>query len=239
MDDKILRRVRQMFDIASRETTPEGEREAAMDKAMSLMAAYGLTKAHLVSEGREADEIGRTDIAITDPYSYAKVMLVHHLSEALRCKAIITKQNGKRYQRIAIVGADSDRERVEMLYTNLLVQSFNGLRHIYDCNASRTRVARSNYLRGFAFRAAERVAAIERAAVADDVAASGSGAEVVLFDRNNLVVKAYKEMFPEARATKKSYQHDDQAWNAGKSDADRADLGQSRVNGGRRELTVG
>lgn len=239
MDEKILRRVRALSDIASRESTPEGEREAAMQKAMELMALYGITQAHLVSEGKATDEIGRTDIAITDPYSYPKVLLVHNLAEALRCKAIITKQSGKRYQRVAVIGAESDRERVEFLYTSLLVQALRGLARVNGYSAADTKVRRSNYLRGFGFRAGERLKEIERATIQEDAATSGTGAELVLLDRSTLVERAYRDMFPDAHKTKSSYRRNNAAWSQGTNDANRADLGQSRVGGGRRELTAG
>jgi hypothetical protein len=237
-DEKALRRIRAMLDMAERASTPEGERQQALETAMRLMSLYGIEQAHLVGAGEVRDEIGSSVINLTDPHSHGKFLLVHYLAKALRCKAIATKYGGSRYQEVTVVGAESDRARVEMLYTSLLVQAYQRLSFISGPSAGRTRVLRASFLRGFAFRIGERLTEIEVRTITEDTTSTGSGAEIVLVDRVAQVDRMFAEMFPSERKIKSRRSHNDAAWNAGKTQANRADLGQVRVGHGSRELTA-
>lgn len=239
-NSKAMRRIRAALELSWDESTTDGEREQARETAMRLMSLYGISHAHLVAEGKATDEIGTTKIELTDPYSYNKGQILAYVAKALRCKSVYTKQRGKRYEEMTIVGAESDRERVEMLYTSVLVQAYHGLGYISGNSASATKVMRSTYLSAYGHRIGERLKEIERSTIAEDAASSGGGAEMVLVDRATLIDTHFDELFGGAlKKVDQGRRYSNSAWNTGVTNANRADLGQSRVHGGRRELTSG
>lgn len=238
-NDRALRRIRAALELSLDEGATKEEREHARETAMRLMSLYGIEHAHLVADGKATDEIGVTKIELTDPYSFAKGRMLGFIADALRCKPLFTRSRGQRYEEMTIVGAASDRERVEMLYTSVLVQAYQGLGRVSGPSAARTKVLRSSYLVAFGHRVGERLTEIERATIAEDVVSSGTGAEVVLVDRKAQVEVAFDALFGGTTKTVgKSRRYSESAWRAGVDGANRADLGQSRVGGGRRELTA-
>src|SRR4051812_24011609 len=95
-NDKILNRVRGLLDKAAstRDEFP-AEAKALEDKAMELMAAYGIEQAILEATGQKvADGIGKLTINLTDPYSFEKSILVHRIAESamFNCRTVIEKR---------------------------------------------------------------------------------------------------------------------------------------------------
>lgn len=233
--ESILRRVRALLDIAEHERTGEHERDAAMAKATDLMAAYGIQRTMLAASSLTVDDpIDQTVIAMTDPYSYEKATLLVRITNALRCETLIYKQ-GRRATRVAIVGAASDRERVNMLYTSLLIQALRGmLREVSPYrDAGETKARRAAYLVGFACQVGERLRVAETRAARDydeQRPAGTPGTELVLADRTALVKQAFTELFPSTtRLPSRSY--NSQAYGRGEEGGRSADIGTTRVNG--------
>jgi hypothetical protein len=240
-NDKILNRVRGLLDKAN-STEFEDEAQALRDKAMELMAAYGIEQAMLEATGRKtADTIDTIMIRFKNPFSYEKNQLLTEISRALGCKPIMTL-SGKSVLYTRVVGHRSDLEQVEFLYTLLLVQAENGAAKVkadsysryYTAGevASRTRKLRASYLYGFADKVGERLTAIRAHAAAQNQAQhsgdSTPGTALVLASRMELVERAFENLFPDSRTRKGRTGYNATGYAAGQVGGRNADLGQGR-----------
>ena len=208
------------------------ERENAAGRAAELMAKYAVTSAMMdAASGRQDDPVEWCTIEIDTVYPPQKRLLINELAQRLSCKAIQIQTGDMK-----VFGHRSDVERLEWLYTSLLVQALGMAAHVRDPrivrpHSSQTRAYRSRWLNGFAVRIGERMDVGRTEAVAE----AGSGAELVLVDRKRAAEAALYAAHPRARSRNVTISGGD-AYAAGKRAGDRADLGQARVAGGRRAL---
>lgn len=125
-DDTMLERIRRLLVKAERAST-EHERDAYNGKAAELLAKYGIDEALIAAEDPNSHLPGDRRIDIDDPYARQKIWLIGAVAAALRCRAVHQKardpQRPKRLMhRIHLFGMPADLERVEVLYTSLMVQ---------------------------------------------------------------------------------------------------------------------
>lgn len=249
--DKILNRVRGLLDKAAstRDEFP-AEAKALRDKAMELMAAYGIEQAMLEATGQKAaDTVTEVTITFCNPFSYEKHNLLLNISYALGCKTLCYK-SGKSVTRTIVVGHSSDLERVEFLYTLLLVQAENGVAKLKADSyngyytprevAAQTRGLRAAYLAGFGEEIGDRLTAIAKHAAAQNEAQhagdSAPGATLVLMSRKELVDQKFRELFPKtSEGTGRAY--NGTGWAAGQAGGRNADLGQDRFGTRGKALT--
>lgn len=253
--DKILNRVRGLLDkAAATEAEFPDEARAFRDKAMELMAAYGIEQAMLEATGHKAaDTIGKLVIDIKNPFSFEKSLLAHRIAESamFNCRTIINKY-GRSVLSIEILGHSSDLERVEFLYTLLLVQADTGAAKIKAdsfCGyytpretATQTRALRASYLAGFASEIGVRLAELAlharrqndqtRAAAGD----TGPSAALVVRSRMELVDQAADREFGKTSKTKPRF-YDADGMASGRAGGRRADLGQDRFGTRGKALT--
>ena len=123
-----LGRIRKLLARAERAGTP-AEAQACTDKAVELMARHGIDMALLAAAQPGVDEIGATRVEVADPYSAGKARLLGWTASALRCRAVLHEVRGPRrlgrgrIGAVTVFGFASDRERVEVLFTSLLLQA--------------------------------------------------------------------------------------------------------------------
>src|SRR5690348_7407142 len=123
MESTTLGRIRKLLAKAERAGTPE-EAGTYTDKAVELMARHGIDAALLAEARPGRDEIGSLRVAIEDPYSGGKARLLAWTASALRCRSVMhAAWGGGRVEAVTVIGFASDRERVELLYTSLLLQA--------------------------------------------------------------------------------------------------------------------
>lgn len=98
------------------------------------------------------------------------------------------------------------------------------------------KVYQLNFAHGFVLKVADRLRDIEMARKQDQPD-GGSGMELMLRDKNKEVGEMYDEMFKNLRFAKpKNHKFDNSAFSRGSAAGSRADLGQSKVGGGPKEL---
>lgn len=246
--DKILNRIRGLLDKAA-STEYEGEAQALRDKAMELMAAYGIEQAVLEATGRKAaDTVDKLTILFKNPFSYEKHNLLLNIANALSCKTLCFK-SGKSVDQTVVVGHTGDLERVEFLYTLLLVQAENGAAKVkagyggfYTPRevAAQTRSLRAAYLAGFGEEIGDRLTALtQNAATQNDAEHAGDGtpgAALVLTSRKEMVDRQFQEWFPHTKmGGGRTYNGD--GWAAGRAGGRNADLGQDRFGTRGKALT--
>jgi Protein of unknown function (DUF2786) len=202
MDETTLGRVRKLLAKAERAATPE-EAHAYTQKAVDLMARHGIDEALLAAADPGRDEIGAGRVDIADPYSAGKARLLGWTAAPLRCRAVLHEVGGGRVTAVTVFGFRSDRERVELLFTSLLLQAARELRRCRPERRGESVAAyRRSWLHGFAVEVHRRLAEAERrAADAAGGGAEGSGGDaertaLVLADRREQVDRAYAEAFP-------------------------------------------
>lgn len=229
-----LDRIRKLLAKAERAGTPD-EAEIYTDKAVELMARHGVDEAVLAATGPpRTDPIGHVRIDIDDPYSGAKARLLGWIASALRCRWVMHDPRAGTVAAVTVFGYTSDRERVELLYTSLLLQASAQLGSVRPPDPRESVAAyRRSWVYGFAARVHQRLLQAEQAAVSEVASTSAAGApsvELVLVDRGKEVDRAYEEEFGDLRRARRP-QVSGSGYRRGAAAADRADLGGPRLDG--------
>jgi len=239
-DAPTLDKVRKLLAMAEGAAT-EGERDAFTAKASEMMARYGIERAHLGALHPETDKPADKIIDAPEPFATVTMNMLAWLANAMRCKAVLL--SGKGVKQVHLFGYASDLERVDVLFTSLLLQSATALRaarppagtpHIRSWNRS--------FLMGFAVTVTGRVrAAEERAAEAAQATetaagtaggAGGPGTAVVLADRSLAVQARVGREYPKLSKGKVTWTGG--GYRSGSDAGQRANIGGTGVGGGNR-----
>ena len=242
-DDK-LERIRKLLAKAEKAGTPE-EAETYNDKAAELMARHSIDSAALAArDPADRDAIGSRHITMTDPYSTEKASLAGGIAVTMNCRIVSHPGRGRgKIASVTLIGFESDIKRVELSYTSLLLQATRSVaaQRPPSWSGESTAAFRRSWLIGFTAEVHRRLTdAGQRAAADHDVArtAGEPSAELVLADRKSLVDRAVSERFPTLRRPRPR-QLTGSGYRSGVDAGRRADLGQTRVGGSRRELGPG
>jgi hypothetical protein len=178
-----LATVRKLLAKAERAATP-AESESYTAKAVELMARHGIDSALLAATDPGRDEIGRLRVAMQDPYSAGKARLLGWTAAALGCRWVLHGASGGKVAAVTVFGFASDRERVEVLYTSLLLQATAQLLRVRPPWPGESVAAyRRSWLEGFAAQVHRRLVAAEERAAGDAAtratAAADNGVAVV------------------------------------------------------------
>lgn len=237
--DSTLARVRALLAKAeSSEFTAEAEAFTA--KAAELMAKYGIEQAMVGDRDPGTDKPGDRVITVTNPWGGEKASLVYRLAKAMRCEGIYLRRGEDGAHRVHIFGYGSDLERVELLYTSLLLQMTSALARVEVPAAARSpRAYRRSWLLGYVSEVTGRVAEAERRAAAEAAppeTAAKRSTELVLADRKQAVEASFKARYPRIKWRSVSSSGGGRA--AGAAAARRANIGQTGL-GGRRAIGGG
>ena len=246
MDDadqeRALRRIRGLLDKAG-STSFGPEADALYDKAAELMARHRIDAALLEAGRAPAERSPVVERAVdlgSGQYVRARLQLIHHVALNHGCRVLThTTRNG----RVAtVIGVDDDCDRVELLYTSLLLQATRlGGSAWAARRSSGSQVAwKREFMLGFAARVGERLAELSALAATTPDHSGGAGqgsVAVVLAGRSDRVDDWMARAYPKVRSLAPAAGftgHGGVA--AGRSSADRADLGSPAVEAGRRAL---
>ncbi|NWF28227.1 DUF2786 domain-containing protein [Streptomyces sp. PKU-EA00015] len=217
--------------------TPE-EAEAFFAKAAELMAKYGIERAMLADADPDLDRPGDRVIVVEGTYSNDRIYLLGYIADALNCHGI-TKDKNRGRTEVHLFGYESDLDRVELLFTSLCLQAFNGMRQGRPAYGEKVVTYRKSWLAGFILTVYKRLQEIEaRARQEAPAAASGRSAELVVADRKTVVLARFNAAYPNARNAGRTTRRRGTGYAAGQEAAKRADLGQTRVGQRRRALTA-
>ena len=214
-NDPQLNRVRGLLDTAE-SLAKQGNAEAAetyRNKAIELMTRYGID--HAMAEAAKSDgapeKPEQIRIDIPHPYSLDKGVLLHHVARGLGAKSI--RITGKaRY--CYVIGFKADLERVELLYTSLLLQAFGEMAKVCSedviagynwMTSGERRGARTTFnkawLAGFARTVGDRLWEATQRARQDYETEHSTSTELVLVSRAHRVTALYEELHPKARSS--------------------------------------
>ena len=189
MTDPLLARVRKLLAKAEDPACTPAEAEAFTAKATQLIAKYGVDQALLSVAEPGSDPVGDRIVTIVAPYARDKAGLLAAVAMALRCRVVHLERGGT--ARSHLFGHAADLERVELLFTSLLVQAAHGLAAAVVPWGEHHAAFRRSWLVGYTEAIRARLLESERSA-----AAAEPGAELVLVDRTELVEQRRDEVYP-------------------------------------------
>lgn len=195
MSDSMLEKVRALLAMAERTDNPN-ERDAFNDKANELIAKYGIEQLNLTREEPLREGIICKIIHLEKPYAIDKASLLRYVALALRCDTIRKRDSvGRLSDDYRLIGFETDVERVELVFSSLLVQMAYG--HTTDSMTKRPvyedpRTYAKSWFLGFIQGAYNKLRAAERAASAD----GAPGTDVALVDRKDQIARWIKDEFP-------------------------------------------
>lgn len=241
-----LAKVRALLDNAE-SLEAKGNPEAAetyRNKAISLMAVHGIDEAMVAAaEKRRETPVQRT-FTVSSRYRMDNQILLQRVAEGLGCKAV--RITGTPC--VHVVGFEADLDRVELLWTSLLLQGLNHVaktpgdeiaRNWRWLPASGKRTARvsftKSFLAGFSVVVGQRLQEATDRARADYEASHGTSTDLVLADRTSRVGAAFGAAFPKVRTMKRTVR-DGAAYHRGREAGERADIGTTRVGGQRKQI---
>ena len=225
----LLDRVRKLLAKAEAEGVTPPEAEALTAKAAELMARYGIDRARLAATRPDTDRPGSRIIDIGNPWAQVRAHLLAGLAGAMRCQCVLlnTSRPGAR---IHIFGYASDLERVDILYTSLLLQMARGLTvALVPVGVRSPRAWRRSWLLGFVTAVITRVRSAEdrAAANAEGETHSGPSTALVLADRAVVIRRQLEQEYPVTRRTRVTYSG--RGYSDGYAQGQRADIGNRRV----------
>jgi hypothetical protein len=234
--ERLLERVRKLLAKAEAEGVTAAEAQALTAKAAELMAKYGIDRALLAARQPDTDKPDNRIVEIYNPWARVQAHLLCGLAAALRCQCILLPSRAG--QRVHMFGYASDLERADVLYTSVLVQMWHGLVATdVPAEASSVRAWRRSWLLGFAAAVIARVRAAEQSAAAAPASDGSPGAVLVLADRALVIRRNVAGSYPHTRTARVTYTGS--GYGDGYAEGKRADIGASRVRGGRARALTG
>ena len=232
--DALLGRIRKLLAKAEAAGVTPGEAEALNGKAAELMARYGIDRAMLAAAEPGTDKITDVWLDMDQPYARDKVTLCISLARALRCTGLYTDEKGwdeqgnypMKVYKVHVYGYQSDLDRLQILFTSLLLQSAHGLAR----SGRRKTADKRTWIAGFTVAVTDRVNAAEQNAAADRDRETPAGTSValVLADRSTLVENAFRAAYPDLRYSTRTLSGS--GYNDGHAAGMRADIGTTRIS---------
>jgi len=238
--ETITERIIKLLSKAERTDNP-AEAEAFFAKAAALQAAHAIDEIMLnAAAGKHVDDIEKKTYLFKGSYAPANVWMVHVLAQQLNSRVIQTKLGGSEV-RCNVHGFRSDLERLDLLFTSLLIQGTRAMKtfiknHEYygSCTAAEKYQMRKSFLMGFGEGAADQLAEANRAAEKEQETKT-PGVGLVLVDRKAQVNTAVEQSYgrlSSSRGTKRDYS----GLAGGRAAGRQADMGRKQVGGTKKAL---
>lgn len=231
--ETIVERINKLLAKAERTDNPE-EAEAFFSKAAALQSKHAIDEIMLnAAAGNKRDDIITKVYPLTGSYAKAHILIINSLSKPLNCKVVQVSHGGGKISAKAH-GFRSDIERLDTLFTSVLIQAARQLKPWARDNTHNWMTAaekyqrRKSFLIGFGEGAARK---LKESMVTAEAEATEPGVGLVLVSRRDQVEESYRETFGRlghARSTKTDYA----AVGHGQRAGARADIGSSRVGSG-------
>lgn len=215
--------------------TPEAERDTIVGRVTYLMAKYGIEEAMLSHARNEVPRMVGFRLRIVPPYPKQKYYLARRIAESMECQHIDIGGNV-----LHIFGAQDNIERSVMLYMSLVLQMATMMVQAQNSKPEweHGRTFNTSFCTSYVQTVAQRVQEFARRA-RQDVANSttGNGMELVLVNNRQLAMQKMREEYPFIRMSRQSMTNNSSAGSsAGRSAGQRADIGGTRISGGRQAI---
>lgn len=219
-------------------TRHQAERDELNRKAYELAGKYGVEESMFAAE-QPTTRIADRFIDLTDPYARAKGRLVHGIAKPLRVETILVPRRHptkakKLVFTVHMFGLETDLQRVELLYTSLLIQMSLELSLVNPWHVEKDQLSayRRAWIAGYASEVNRRLKLmeerVESEAAADVETSDGRSYALVRVSQDELVRAAAAQAYPNARTTR-STMSQPSGFGRGLAAGSRADLGGKRV----------
>ncbi|MGC4807956.1 DUF2786 domain-containing protein [Micromonospora sp. DT233] len=198
MSEAMLAKVRKLLAQAEDPACTPQESAAFTAKATELIARYGVDRALLAARDPATDPVGDRVVEVVAPYARDKAGLLAAVADPMRCRCVRRRQ-GSGFA-MHLFGFASDLERVDLLFTSLLVQAAHGLAGAAVPAHDHPAAFRRSWLAGFAQVVGARLAQAEAGAVAEAAGAGAPSVALVLVDRSDRVQRRVAEVYPRLRS---------------------------------------
>ncbi|MEV6321388.1 DUF2786 domain-containing protein [Nocardia sp. NPDC051787] len=226
---KIIRRIRAMLEGAD-DAANEHEARRRREKAYELLSKYGLDESDArISGSRDAkaNEMVRIRVPIkTAAFREQRMLLLGMIAVALHTRPVIIGNE------MTIVGVRCHVERVKMIYPIIAVQMINAAsKRLPDdpFDVAGVRRDRIGFMTGYAQEAMARIVEFENSAV------RGTKREALIAEDKRRTEAAFNALYPNTGKWDPG-KGDAAGFSAGSRGAHGADIGQSRMGGGRRAI---
>ncbi|QXE37139.1 DUF2786 domain-containing protein [Streptomyces sp. GMY02] len=229
----MLAKIRALLAKAEATEYPE-EAEALTAKAAEWMATYGIEQAMLNEADPSSDNAEDRLIPVSGKYMTERRILLCTIAEQFGCKAYYGSKDAKRYgeYRVRVFGFRSDLERVEMMFTSLVLQAFSGMAKAYVPYGENVAAYRRSWLRGFTIAIRDRIKQAETNAAdaaEEERGSEGRSVALVLADRRGVVEALVKKTYTKIGTARPSLLTGG-GQRAGYKAGERADLGGTRIS---------
>jgi hypothetical protein len=236
VDNGKLKKIRALLDMAEGEGLSIEAAENYRLKAYELMAKYGIEQALLdAAKPAGSDKPADRIINLDNPWSMEKVRLMNGLAHAMGCELIHLGRSETGGRRVHVFGHESDLQRMDILFTSLVLQIFRELARTPVPHYETPRAFRRSWILGFADKVSARVREAEQRA-RDEVTpktTDGRSTALVLADRKDMVTRAFENAYPRRRNGGRTTMKG-RGYGAGAAAGARADIGGTRIDGGAR-----
>jgi hypothetical protein len=140
------------------------------------------------------DRVGDRMVTVPAPYARDKADLLAGVAGTLRCRSVRWRADDGFATHL--FGFASDLERVEVLFTSLLVQAAYGMAAAVVPEWEHPAAFRRSWLEGFRWAVVQRLRESERRA---EQAAAGPSTALALADRSDRVAQRLAEAYPRVR----------------------------------------
>ncbi len=165
MSEAMLSKVRKLLAQAEDPACTPAESAAFTAKATELIARYGVDRALLAARDPATDPVGDRVVEVLAPYARDKAGLLAAVADPLRCRCV-RRRHGSGFA-MHLFGFSSDLERVDLLFTSLLVQAAHGLAGAAVPPDEHPAGFRRSWLAGFGQEDVERLRAAEAHAASE------------------------------------------------------------------------
>lgn len=234
----MLEKVRKLLTLAERATT-DAEAQAFTAKASKLMAKYSITEALLEATAAKAPEPSDKTVKCPNPWGKVHAHLLQRLAREVGVQSI--RLLGYKTVSVQLFGWDNDLERLEVLYTSVMLQMTTGSARLSFpsyYSASQVRTERRSWMLGYVSGVCTKVATAEREAVKEVVESSGTGAELVLSDRKQIVIDRYHEVHDPKSIRNVKMTYRGSMYGSGYRAGQNANIGGKPLTRGARALTA-
>jgi hypothetical protein len=224
---RALDKIRKVLAMAEGAGTTQPERDAFNAKAAAMIAEFGVVEAELAEALpiHLRASVGDRIVTVPGPYALDKVSLLNQIVVALGGRAILLRGEGAG-KRLHLFGYDTDLDRIEVLWTSLLVQASFGLASVSIPFGVHVAAYRRSFMSGFTAAISQRLTAAERAAKVE----AAPGTALVLVRRSGEVAHAVTAQYPSTISHTRRLSGGGR--HAGYAAGQRANLGGTAVGGG-------
>ncbi len=196
--DPMLARIRALLAKAEDPAATPAEAETYTGKANELIAKYGIDAALLAAaqDDGKAPTPGSKIFDVEAPYAPDKVSLLNTIALALRCRAIRLSTGWRNKYQVHVFGFTADLERVELLYTSLLIQQAQALAVAHVPWGVNTAAFRRSWMEGYRLAVHGRLLAAEKRAAQQAQTSTGPSVALVLANRDTMVDQLVRNTYP-------------------------------------------